>query len=304
MEHTSNNTGLIRDARLCPGCSSEQNTFWGIKHSISFVCCSLCKTLFTSHHIDLKTSNQYDVYYNEKNLHVPDFIQENTIRLIETFNSYRQNNRLLDVGCGAGSILKGAKMLGWDAQGLEIAPVAVEYLRSQGFTITNTYLEKTSYPANFFDVIVISEVLEHVTEPLDFLMTVAQVVRPSGLIYVTTPHGQGLSAKILRQQWSVVSPPEHIQLFSQVGLKILLQRAGLVTTRMVVQGFNPFEVLNIWRSRFTSKPLPAFDRVSTSYQLNHALMKNSLRRSIKKYLNSTLSYMDLGDGIKVYATKL
>jgi 2-polyprenyl-3-methyl-5-hydroxy-6-metoxy-1,4-benzoquinol methylase len=58
------------------------------------------------------------------------------------------------------------------------------------------------------------EVLEHAREPRTLIRAARQLLRPGGSFYVTTPHARGLSERLLGMKWSVVSPPEHLQLFS------------------------------------------------------------------------------------------
>ena len=56
------------------------------------------------------------------------------------------------------------------------------------------------------------EVVEHVDDPAAVVQAARHLIRPGGAMYITTPHGRGVSARLLRSGWSAVAPPEHLQL--------------------------------------------------------------------------------------------
>jgi SAM-dependent methyltransferase len=270
--------------------------------------CSNCKTLYTSQLPRAESSEDYEGYYDEDNLTAPDFISLRLDQILAEFAAYRQNGRLLDVGFGAGTLLEAAQRAGWHAFGVEVSARAVEHVREKGFEVFAGTLQEAAYPENHFDVVTASEVLEHVPDPQNMLRDIARVLRPGGLLWLTTPHGRGVSAKILGVNWSVVSPPEHLQLFSRAGGRALLKAVGLRQVRVVTEGCNPFELLKGLRGA-GEQTLPDADsqpgnaRVETSYRLNESLMASPSRRLLKKTLNELLNFGRLGDSLKVWAEK-
>jgi 2-polyprenyl-3-methyl-5-hydroxy-6-metoxy-1,4-benzoquinol methylase len=296
-------------ARHCPACASAAYVERGPKSGFEMLTCRGCKTLYTAHLPDTESAEDYDSYYQEENLTVPDFINQRLDEIIAEFASYRREGRLLDVGFGAGTLLEAARRNGWHAFGVEVSQTAADHVRGLGFEVFWGTLAEARYPSNYFDVVTASEILEHVGDPEIILQEIARVLRPGGLLWLTTPHGRGVSAHILGLKWSTVSPPEHLQLFSRSGINKMLTAAKLRPVRIVTEGLNPYELLHGLRARSEQSQAtgesgePGFLRVESSYRLNEALMASPSRRRLKDALNSLLNLGRLGDSLKIWAEK-
>lgn len=296
------------DATACPACDSSQNRFCGNKNGFRIIVCQNCQTLFTSG--DAGQQFNYDEYYSPSNLTVPDFINQRLNEIVAGFEIYRKNNRFLDVGCGAGSLLAAAKRADWLATGVEVSKPSIDFLQERGFQVFHGELEAAHFVENSFDVVTASEILEHISQPLALLKESLRILRPGGLFWATTPHGRGVSARLLGADWTCVSPPEHLQLFSVKGIKGLLEKAGFQKVQIFAQGTNPFEIIHSLRGKNVSDnrgldfdTQKSFDRVDTSYQLNQALSSSSPRKMVKNLLNEVLSLTRLGDSLKIWAIK-
>ncbi|MCA1616507.1 MAG: class I SAM-dependent methyltransferase [Acidobacteria bacterium] len=188
--------------RPCPACGSESARGRGSKNGLEMFSCRGCATLYTSALPDADGAQNYDEYYDAHNLSVPDFIHLRLAEIVAGFEPYRGAGRLLDIGCGAGTVLEAARRAGWEAEGVEVSHPAVEHLRAAGFSVFHGELAEARYPADHFDVIVASEVLEHLPDPRVLLREAARVLRPGGLLWATTPHSRGASARALGIGWS------------------------------------------------------------------------------------------------------
>lgn len=289
--------------RPCPACSSTARKPIGFKNGFEIHACSECATLYTGHIPTADETEDYDEYYSESNLSVPGFIRERVNEIIGGFSEYRVMNRLLDIGFGAGTILEIASKLKWEAFGLEVSKPAVEHARKSGFEVFHGNLTEARYPDHYFDVITSSEILEHLPDPNTDLREIARILRPGGMFWATTPSAKGFSFRLLKLNWSVLSPPEHIQLYSARGVRLMLKNAGFSNINLKTHGLNPMEIANHFRPRRTGKE--SFDRVRTGYELNEGLSKSGPRKQIKSLLNYSLNLMQLGDSLKIYAqTKL
>jgi len=291
--------------RACVACGSSDAQPLGVKNELDIVSCRKCETVYTPYSPWYSSEYYYVSYYPEPSLSPPAFVQTRLEEITAEFAPYRQTNRLLDIGCGAGNLLQAAQKNGWNCQGLDVAPSAVKHVRELGFEVFQGELREARLPSQHFDVITAAELLEHLPEPRALLQEVARLLRPGGLFWTTTPHARGLSARVLGLEWRCVWPPEHLQLFSAGGLKTLLRDVGFRDIRVRTTGGNPIEIFHaISKKKDAPKTVDQhFDRVLTGYQLNESLMKSRPRRVLKDIVNGMLNISRLGDSLKIFATR-
>src|SRR5215207_3613525 len=103
--------------------------------------------------------------------------------------------RVLDVGCGNGSELAlPLALLGFQVTGIDIHAPSVEHARQLGVDVTNlSYVcgrvEELKSPP--YDMVILSEVLEHLSEPRFLLLAAIEHLNKNGIIIVTVPNGYG-----------------------------------------------------------------------------------------------------------------
>jgi SAM-dependent methyltransferase len=131
---------------------------------------------------------------------------------------------VLDIGCATGALLAHLEQRGWQACGVEISPSA-EYARNRGLDVRGLPLEENHFPAESFDLILASHLIEHLNDPESFVREVFRLIKPCGRFFVTTPNIAGFQAKLFKSRWrSAIF--DHLYLFSKKTLKALLARAG------------------------------------------------------------------------------
>jgi len=264
------------------------------KNSHVIVLCNNCATLYVADRVQ-KT---YDAGYAEEAAPVS-FLPKRLDNIIAGFATSRSTGRLLDVGFGSGYLLDAARRAGWQVSGVELAGASVERAKRRGIDTFHGTLVDAHYEAGSFDVVVAAEVLEHIIEVVPVLTEIERVLRPGGLLWATTPHGRGVSARLLGASWSVIAPPGHIQLFSRGGIRALLQRTGFVRVSVAAEGVNPGEILQHLRGQRVS----AGQRINAAYALNAFFEESATRRFVKWAINRVLSVSRLGDSLKVKARK-
>jgi len=100
----------------------------------------------------------------------------------------RPAESILDVGCGNGAILRHLRKLDYSGlHGLEISRYAIERLRAEGIKMHYGALPAISLPDGSFDVVIASQVLEHIVRRNRFLGEVARVLRPGGRAFIFVP---------------------------------------------------------------------------------------------------------------------
>ena len=136
--------------------------------------------------------------------------------------------RLLDVGCGNGEFLQVMKRLGWEVEGLEPDPIAVETARRMyGLKVECGDLSRFSDADESYDVVTLSHVLEHVPDPIEMLKRCWERVKSGGRLVVVTPNFESLGSRWFGASWFALEPPRHLYLFTKLSLWHCARKAGL-----------------------------------------------------------------------------
>ncbi|HMT09019.1 MAG TPA: class I SAM-dependent methyltransferase [Pyrinomonadaceae bacterium] len=238
---------------------------------------------------------------------VSEFAEKRVREIVSDFLPYRKTGEFLDIGSGAGSLLTAAAENGWNATGTEVSDSAVKALRDRGYNVFHGFLADAGFEAERFDVVTASEVIEHVDEPLEFVKYVYTILRPGGLFWLTTPHGNGVASRLLHERWSQVEPPVHLHLFTRRGLETLLNRVGFGTVKVYSQGVNPYEIFYNLRHKVDTENQHNHLKDQLDFkdavELNASFSQTGWKRSIKNAANGTLRMLNIGDSLKATAIK-
>lgn len=143
--------------------------------------------------------------------------------------------RLLDVGAHAGRFVSLALRQGWRAEGLELNPQTAAYAAEQtGARIRSLNVHQIDVE-EAFDVVTITDVLEHIPHPTGVLERVRNLLAPGGWVAVKVPAGP---AQLRKETWrgrlrpsyrpTVADNLVHVSHFSPRALELALHRAGFV----------------------------------------------------------------------------
>ena len=281
--------------RSCPGCDTAEAHRFGEKNSHTIVRCVRCSTLYTPERVQAV----YDDRYVTEGVPAAPFLAARLDRIVRRFEPFRRSGKLLDVGFGGGDLLDAAQRDGWTVSGVEVTSAAVENARRRGIDAFHGALPDAPYETESFDVVVATEILEHIIEAAELLVAIRRVLRPGGLLWATTPHGRGVSARTLGVAWSVIAPPEHVQLFSVRGIRELFKRSGFTPLFVAAEGVNPQELIHRLRGGKTSPE----QRIEAAYALNAFFEERPVRRAMKGAVNGVLSALQLGDSLKIWALR-
>ena len=162
---------------------------------------------------------------------------------------YRQFSRMLDVGCFTGNFLLAAQADGWQqVEGTEVSEPAIHFARMEnGLTVHQGDLLTLKLPLDAYDAITLSDVIEHVSDPLATLQCVHELLRPGGVLYLDTPHVTSIPYFALKQRWSVFFP-WHRMLFTERSMRIALTQAGFRIVHLRTVGLLPFSTFNAWQA--------------------------------------------------------
>lgn len=135
--------------------------------------------------------------------------------------------KLLDVGCGGGRFLNRMKKRGWQVEGIDFDAQAIEKATARyGIMGHVGDLMQCALPPDSFDAITMSQTIEHLHDPYGTLAESLRILKPGGLLVMTTPNVKSIGAGEFGAFWRGWEPPRHLHLFSVESLRLLAQRVG------------------------------------------------------------------------------
>jgi SAM-dependent methyltransferase len=159
--------------------------------------------------------------------------QEETLRL--TFRRFLKelnkhgiaSGKLLELGCGYGYFLDEAKHLFSHLTGTELSEEAGDYARK--ISGADIYIgDLSSLPNELcdFNLIVTINVIEHIYNPAEFILSLKKRLVKGGRIIIATPDIGGIWYKMMKSRWPSFKIPEHVVFYSKSTLTFLLIKTG------------------------------------------------------------------------------
>lgn len=143
--------------------------------------------------------------------------------------------RCLDVGCSFGFALDFSRYaFGWEVLGVDPSPLA-----EAGAVALDLPIHRCYFSADLdlgpepFDLVLCSEILEHLAEPHALLVAMRERLSPEGLLVLSTPN-----LGIVRRETEegalgrALSPGFHLMLYDRGALSLLLAKAGFSEVRI------------------------------------------------------------------------
>lgn len=119
-------------------------------------------------------------------------------------------HKVLEIGCGKGAFVERIhNELKLEVQGIELNSNAVEYARNKKLPVTQVDLaDLVKEKEGYFDAVCTFQVLEHVSDPRQFLQSLIQLVKPNGKLIISVPNAESFpkysKSNLLDQ------PPHHM----------------------------------------------------------------------------------------------
>lgn len=195
---------------------------------------------------------------------------EGIFHRIESLMKVGPTTKWLDYGCGTGGFVEYLVDKGVNATGYEQG-WCTDFLEQRRIpTLADGELNSMDEQ---FDVVTAIEVIEHLVEPLPMLQTIRRLLKPNGLLFLTTGNSEPFQAHLGR--WPYITPEVHVSYFEPSTLCLALTKTGY---RPQVVGYGPgwvdmyrFKILLTigakWRHPFVEACVPwgflsrTFDRM-------------------------------------------
>ncbi|MBU1922626.1 class I SAM-dependent methyltransferase [Patescibacteria group bacterium] len=221
-------------------------------------------------------------------------------KLLDSFEKYRKNNTIIDVGCGAGYFMLSASNRGWQADGTEISEEAIKLAEEKGQKVLKGDISDLDLKEKTYDVAVLMELLEHSSNPEQIIKKLSCILRPGGLVYITTPNYNSLARRIAGGNWGMFSK-EHSFYFTAKGLKRILHKYGFKIKSLRTENISLIEISKIFKKRGSFNFTESYEKQEHLRELTE---KRRIFSAMKRLANFILNIFKIGDSVCILAEKM
>lgn len=159
--------------------------------------------------------------------------------------------RMLDLGCGDGTVLWLARQDGWDVHGVELFPEQTRLVRETlGLDVETSDIMTYDGADAAWDCVVLTHVLEHLPDPVAALGKIRRLLKPGGAGVLEFPNIDALDARlrrllerlhIHRRRYAPNYVPGHVQEFCRASFEYATRQAGLLLEIWETYSVNPWQ---------------------------------------------------------------
>ena len=275
-------------------CLKELNQY---KHAY-LVKCINCKFIFSQKIPSEEELIKLYKSYGRNDYHSPITIKRYNEILVK-LEKYRKANRILDIGCGIGYFLEEAIKKDWEVYGTEFTDEAMNICSSKGIKMQRGILNPNNYEPGYFDVITSFEVIEHINNPVEEANNIYSLLRKKGIFYFTTPNFRSFSKNLLKENWNIISYPEHLSYYTPKTITKILKQAGFKKLSIKTTGIS----LTRFKKSKKKTDQPLISKESDDEKIREMAEKNIFIKYFKNIVNYILTVLCKGDTIKGFFIK-
>ena len=235
----------------CPFCGkNDYKEIYKERGVLGIVQCMDCGLLY----VNPRLTNPEEVYHGDAEKYFkeaklifegksPHHRDPNYLEDLKLIHQYKPTGNFLDVGTNMGFFLRNAKRWGgWNLYGVEPSPSLSDMARKYfGLNVKTAFLEDAKFESEFFDVVTMTDVFEHITEPEKILNEVRRILKPDGILFIKVPNGLFNLFKFKMAEWmgklknyDIFDSYEHVVHYSDSTLKKMLEKYGFKVTEVKI----------------------------------------------------------------------
>lgn len=195
--------------------------------------------------------------------------------LLGIYSELATTSAILDVGCGAGRLIKRLRNIGFNnVSGID--PFITKTLKfADGLSIEKKTINEIS---GKWDIITYHHVFEHVAGPLYELTCVNKLLKDKGLCVIRIPNIDSTAWEIYRTDWVQLDAPRHLFLYSVKAINILAKKAGFTVERVDYDS----TAFQFWGSEQIRKNIPLKDVVSYAVNPGKSIFTKKQMKDFEK----------------------
>jgi len=253
----------------CPLCDSKQSSKMYSLVIADAVLCDMCGFKYVSNRMsDLQSKEYYEKGYEEE-VFKKDFegivhdiygdpIErkkkiKDRCREIELTRKHCSTGKVLDIGCGTGLYYEG---LGdeYEFYGIELSESAADYTKGRfPAKIFSKPVEKCEFDSDYFDVINMTYIIEHLGDPTSVMLQVKKWLKPGGLLLISSPNWNSPMSLLFKEFFRLNDPLQHINLWDSKSLKKYVMGLGFKVNKIYypyfsTEYFNRKEVIRVFKN--------------------------------------------------------
>ncbi len=191
-------------------------------------------------------------FSGERKMNLSYFVYYLVGKRIQGIPKYIFNGKVLDVGCGSGLLLDLLKDSGWQTFGVDVSKRAINLLIEKGHNGICSELKSNLYPSDYFDAILISHAIEHVSNPKEYLKIIYDKLKKNGQLILLAPNANSLGYKLFKRAWAPIETPRHLFVPTPKIIRETLIDTGFKVESIKYTGGNWAQSLNyVLNKKFT-----------------------------------------------------
>jgi SAM-dependent methyltransferase len=150
---------------------------------------------------------------------------------VDLISSFPMKN-ILEIGCGEGILLSELKKREFAVFGIEPSTTAAARAMKRDIPILNGYFPSVNFSDKKFDLVILSHVLEHIEDPIEFISALKKSLSPNGRVLFVNTNYKGLLPVLFKKKWYAWEVEQHYWHFTPKGLVKILKPLGFAPEKL------------------------------------------------------------------------